>query len=463
MSTPNEQTAPAEAASVFIDLTPILVETAPGQFARMTRADLERIRVCGHEAAHAVITYRVGWRIGTFGVQIGRHGEPRTSAFSNFVMAAGSLPTDRRGMIALRIAGYLYEALCEGRRIGDDGLREALAEARAALPRQSDASPMSDHPAVFADLLAGREEADDDTLLAAYREAEAEVHDLMREPATARSIAVVASALFEHGQLSAEMVELLIEPEALNAAPAFALTVQETFRTDLPVFMSFSGGKESVVLAHLCEPWRDRVTLLWVNTGHMAPHMVEFVRSYRDRGWKLLELAPAQDLFTHWQEHGVPTDVTSASHLIGREGQTYQLWPTCCLQNRQMPSTVFLAERGPCIALSGQRRKDQAATPQGLASLLPDHVNVMMPLWEWDEARVLAYVEEHGLTLPVQYGQGYTGSIECLCCPAGATPERMRYLDHHHPEKAAGIRTVLSRALAGAERRIAEVRNAAGI
>ena len=35
------------------------------------------------------------------------------------------------------------------------------------------------------------------------------------------------------------------------------------------VFLSFSGGKDSLAILHLCEPYRDRLSLVWVNTrGH---------------------------------------------------------------------------------------------------------------------------------------------------------------------------------------------------
>ena len=50
--------------------------------------------------------------------------------------------------------------------------------------------------------------------------------------------------------------------------------------TTSPIYLAFSGGMESVATVNALQPFHDRVTLLWVNTGAMFPHMVEFVRDY---------------------------------------------------------------------------------------------------------------------------------------------------------------------------------------
>ena len=42
--------------------------------------------------------------------------------------------------------------------------------------------------------------------------------------------------------------------------------------------LSFSGGKDSLACLHLCRPYRDKLTVAWVNTGAAFPHIVEFVR-----------------------------------------------------------------------------------------------------------------------------------------------------------------------------------------
>ena len=58
------------------------------------------------------------------------------------------------------------------------------------------------------------------------------------------------------------------EPASISSARA---AIAAAFDTDRRVFLGFSGGKDSLTLLHLCEPWHDRLTLIWVNTGYMAP------------------------------------------------------------------------------------------------------------------------------------------------------------------------------------------------
>ena len=45
--------------------------------------------------------------------------------------------------------------------------------------------------------------------------------------------------------------------------------------------LAFSGGKDSLVCLDICRAYRDQLTVVWVNTGAMFPHMRDFV--YRQR------------------------------------------------------------------------------------------------------------------------------------------------------------------------------------
>ncbi len=57
--------------------------------------------------------------------------------------------------------------------------------------------------------------------------------------------------------------------------------------------LSFSGGKDSLVCLDLCRDYRDKLTVAWVNTGAMFPHMREFV--YRAvEGFNFVELESDQ-------------------------------------------------------------------------------------------------------------------------------------------------------------------------
>ena len=229
--------------------------------------------------------------------------------------------------------------------------------------------------------------------------------------------------------------EPTVPPEAADAS-----SLAEIVDRHATIILSFSGGKESIVLAKLLEPWRDRITLAWVNTGAMAPHMVEFVRRYRDRGWTLEELR-SPDLREHGQTHGLPADVFPQANIAGEAEPRLQPWAYCCRIIRQEPLNAYLRGlSGPVAFVTAQRQADiGGATVAGLSSQLPRTVEVVQPLAGWSDADVWTYIAEHDLELPEQYAAGFPSSIECLSCPADLSTGRLAYLARRYPDAVPAV------------------------
>lgn len=227
--------------------------------------------------------------------------------------------------------------------------------------------------------------------------------------------------------------------------------IATAMQTDRPAFLSFSGGKESVVLASLCEPWRDRIALLWVNTGQMAPHMVDFVMSYRDR-FRLHELR-SDDPSENWQAHGIPADIAPLPNMMGLAEPKMQPWVNCCNALRHRPLLGHLQAIEPCTLIHGQRRSDPGGerAAQGVQASLPAHVEMIGPLWDWLESDVMAHIRAERLALPIQYGEGLPDSLECLACPAPISAARLRFLDRHYPDVATETRALLATTLAAVD------------
>lgn len=208
----------------------------------------------------------------------------------------------------------------------------------------------------------------------------------------------------------------------------------------------FSGGKDSMVLAHLAEPFRDRLVLLWVNTQGHLPHMVEHVRKYGET-FQLVELA--SNYAERFIEAGLPSLIVPIERVAAWQSMQFKPdterplisdWLSCCAALRWQPvANYLLRNRDITLVIHGQRRED------GYAGLANGGCETLLPLWDWSTAEIFEYVRGHGLELPAQYSEGAASSLECgTCCTAKVTPEHRRFLSRHYPRIAEEFGTALS-------------------
>ena len=236
-----------------------------------------------------------------------------------------------------------------------------------------------------------------------------------------------------------------------------------------PIYVAFSGGMESVALVNALKPFHDRLTLLWVNTGAMFPHMVEFVRDY-GRRLPLVELT--SDLMANWKSQGLPARVLPVANAMpfgAHVEPKIQPWILCCKALRSEPIEKFLAAAAarPSYFVHGQRRKDFAAghsiAPEMIT--LPEGVRSLAPLWGWERTDVAGYVEANGLTLPKHYPR-IADSLECWACTGEHTRERSAYMRDEYPELLAtvlpGLRRVHSATVAALQKLDDAIETAAG-
>lgn len=189
----------------------------------------------------------------------------------------------------------------------------------------------------------------------------------------------------------------------------------------------FSGGKESLVLAHMLQPYRERITLVWVNTGAMFPHMVKFIRDFAERsGYAFVELH--SDQTASFAAHGWPSNVIPVYSNPAGKTKTIP-WTACCARLRCEPALRWMGFKGIRALIHGQREQDGNA----LLSFHGHGVEIA-PLWDWSTPDVYQYIERHGIELPEQYSAGYSDSGECWNCTADIDADRFRWMRKRYPE-----------------------------
>lgn len=242
--------------------------------------------------------------------------------------------------------------------------------------------------------------------------------------------------------------------EALALAPqnyaeqipklGFRKSLSEIEQHDMAALL-FSGGKESVALAHMLKPYRDRLTLVWVNTGMMFPHMAEFVRGFAERhGYKLAELRSDQG--RRFATHGLPSKILSTHNsrmaMACEENPKPRLLLTdhagCCSELRYKPVIEWMLLTGTKAVIHGQRAEDKRR-PR-----FDRQFAEIAPLWDWSGEDVYEYLRANDLELPEQYGAGYADSGECWNCTSEINAERFRWMGKRYPDLLVRLVPVLA-------------------
>lgn len=180
----------------------------------------------------------------------------------------------------------------------------------------------------------------------------------------------------------------------------------------LPVVVSYSGGKDSLVALDLVARTGHTFTILFNDTGLEAPETYQNVKEVAARYGADLLIASAGDIF--WKaldEFGVPA-------------RDYR-W--CCKVIKLAPITRALTERFPqgVISVVGQR----AAESFQRARLKPVSTSkwvvktvVVAPIQDWTALEVWGYIYLHKLPYNKAYERGFD-RLGCVICPANEMAE----------------------------------------
>ena len=240
-----------------------------------------------------------------------------------------------------------------------------------------------------------------------------------------------------------------------------ALGVIEAFASwfDGKVYVSYSGGKDSVVMLSLVEMILPNVPCVFIMTGCESPSVCRFVRQQKEhhniefiRPQKTLKQVFAEYGFplvskqTAYDIEGVrrnPYSATSRKKLwLGNRNhiperwmyllnEPYQVSSRCCFWLKHQPAFVYEKRTGrkPYLGLlaSESRQRTLGYIQQGGCNVFEvsgKNRPRSMPLAIWTEQDVWDYIRDRHLDLPDIYEQGATRT-GCMGCGFGV---------HIHPE-----------------------------
>jgi len=200
------------------------------------------------------------------------------------------------------------------------------------------------------------------------------------------------------------------------------------------IALQFSGGKDSLAVAHLLREHWGRLTFYHLDTGDLLPEVEDIVDDIEAivPDFRRIETNPAT-----WQaEHGLPSDLvpttcTPFGLMIGAARQPIVDRFACCVANLMQPIHERMVADGIKLVIRGTKRCDLAKLPaeDGPTGLGYD---LWQPLMDWSHERVFAYLREVGAPICRVY-DSVTNSPECATCPAWWSEGRSAYLKQHHP------------------------------
>lgn len=200
---------------------------------------------------------------------------------------------------------------------------------------------------------------------------------------------------------------------------------------DKPVFVSFSGGKDSLVVLDLAASAlvHRPFTAVFLNTGIDYPETVEFARSYcESRNIPFKEMSAGDDFWKTLKVRDHPTKDAR--------------W---CCKVCKLNSSNRLGDGRPHLSLDGKRRQEsfmRARIPtMDINPNVDGQLNVF-PIRDWRAIEVWLYIHWRKLPYNPLYDNGLE-RIGCWMCPAAfqAEYERMKEI---HPELADRWETYLA-------------------
>ncbi len=212
---------------------------------------------------------------------------------------------------------------------------------------------------------------------------------------------------------------VVMEKNAINAINGVA---SQGRNRELPVTVSFSGGKDSLVVLNLTRKAVRQFEAFFVDTGLEFPETTKFVEDYAAKNQIKIHIEHAGHAF----EENFPA--------FGPPAKDFR-W--CCKVCKLGPitSSLSLYKKG-VITIDGKRRYESFSRGNintvEKNPFVPNQVGVY-PIKDWRAIEVWLYIHMEKLEYNRLYDQGFE-RIGCWLCPAALQAEYVR-MKELHPAK----------------------------
>lgn len=200
---------------------------------------------------------------------------------------------------------------------------------------------------------------------------------------------------------------------------------------ELPIAISFSGGKDSTVALHLTRQLKSHVDVIFLDTTIELPDTVQFVYRIAEL-WNLnlISVKPSHDFLDLCRMIGPPS--------------RFMKW--CCKTQKFSPMNKLLHEKYPdgVIMIRGVRASESnnrsSYKRSGRLKWTPKEV-IVNPILHWSSLDSWIYIFWKKIPYNYAYEYGFT-RLGCWACPSKSLKD-FAILEDFHPELMEKLRLIL--------------------
>lgn len=199
------------------------------------------------------------------------------------------------------------------------------------------------------------------------------------------------------------------------------------------IALQFSGGKDSLACLYLMQPYWDRLTVYWLNTGDAFPETLAIVNQVRDLVPNFVEIT--SDVGAVHQQYGIPSDIvpvggTPLGRLVGHDAPLIQDRYSCCFLTVMKPLHERMIADGVTLIIRGQRNDDPLKPPIR-SGMVDGGIEYLFPIEDWPARKVLSYLGSVGAPIPRFY-EVLDEAPDCMRCSAWWENGAAKYLKRYH-------------------------------